>query len=162
VWRLGITPPAVAEDAHPVLASEGRAQVTASTLVLSGSVPPQDGGAFAVLAVLVGGNQTGDWVLRDDGKAAPAAQAAGKVPAVPRRTGFDKVYEGWIAVDAHTPRLVCVLFVELPAGLTAGDKLDVPVDFCGYYYKRYGNEQSPPLKSGERNLAPMLIGRTVR
>jgi hypothetical protein len=82
-------------------------------------------------------------------------------PQVARDTGFGKVYEGWLVTDSHVPRLVCVFFVELPGGLTTGDKLDVPVEFCGYYFKRYGNESAPTLKSGEPSLAPLLIGRTI-
>jgi hypothetical protein len=69
-------------------------------------------------------------------------------------------YEGWVFVknDIHP---VCVVFTELPEGVSVGEHLTWWVTFDGYFLKLMHYE-SGELKENGRNVwrkAPLLIGR---
>lgn len=73
-----------------------------------------------------------------------------------RNEGVRDLYEGWL----FNPQLygtnpVCVIFTELPAGLTVGESLNVPAAFDGFFFKRYR------YQAGEKwRDAPLLIGHS--
>jgi hypothetical protein len=74
-----------------------------------------------------------------------------------------KVYEGLIAPDPGLGTAPFrVLFFDLPQGVKLGQNLNVPVSFCGYYYKRYAAKV--PAAEGDQSVdakGPILIGRTL-
>jgi hypothetical protein len=69
-------------------------------------------------------------------------------------------YEGWIFGKDRGSLPVCVVFSELPKGLSPAEKMEVPVAFDGYFFKRY---RYKALDSGHNQAreAPLLIGRTI-
>jgi hypothetical protein len=70
-------------------------------------------------------------------------------------------YEGWIFPQeqrGYGP--VCVIFSELPKGLSAAEKMEVPVAFDGYFFKRYRYKAGDSGHNQARE-APLLIGRTI-
>lgn len=70
-------------------------------------------------------------------------------------------YEGWIfpkAERGNSP--VCVIFSELPKGLAVAEKMEVPVAFEGYFFKRYRYKAGDSGHNQARE-APLLIGRTI-
>jgi hypothetical protein len=70
------------------------------------------------------------------------------------------LYEGWIFVKEHGASPACVIFSELPTGLSVGEKMEVPAAFDGYYFKRYGYKAADSGPNQSRR-APLLIGRTI-
>lgn len=70
--------------------------------------------------------------------------------------GIDHLYEAWLMSDVYRGYSYCLLFTELPPGLSVGEKLDQPVEFDGYFFKNYRFAAG----DGPRR-APLLIGRTL-
>lgn len=70
--------------------------------------------------------------------------------------GVKNLYEAWIFSNLYREYSYCVLFSELPPGLTVSERLDVPVTFDGYFFKNYRFAAG----DGPRR-APLLIGRTI-
>ena len=77
-----------------------------------------------------------------------------------RNEGIKAYYEGWIfaADDITKSYPYCVLFTEVPAGITTGAKLDYQVACDAYFFKIYKYQAA----NKEVHLAPLLVGRTVR
>jgi hypothetical protein len=67
-------------------------------------------------------------------------------------------YEGWVFDDIYGANPFCILFTELPPGVQVGEKMDVPVEFAGYFFKKYRYRAGDNFKSNERRDVPMLIG----
>jgi hypothetical protein len=70
------------------------------------------------------------------------------------------LYEGWMFVRERGADPVCLLFTELPEGLSVADKMEAKVAFDGYFFKRYRfkTADSGPNQARE---APLLIGRSL-
>jgi hypothetical protein len=78
--------------------------------------------------------------------------------------GITAEYEGWIydpKVYGSSP--VCIYFTDLPSGVEVKEKLNVPIKFDGYFFKRYRYKTAGQSKTGGDAWkdAPLLIGRTV-
>jgi hypothetical protein len=69
-------------------------------------------------------------------------------------------YEGWIFGKERGSQPVCVIFSELPKGLSPAEKMEVPVAFDGYFFKRYRYKAADSGHNQARE-APLLIGRTI-
>lgn len=86
-----------------------------------------------------------------------------------REAGVAATYEGWLIPDGgHLVNPVCVVFSELPPGITVPAKahdINRYVSFAGYSFKRLHYESGEVKKDDpNRNVvkaAPMLIGHTV-
>jgi hypothetical protein len=87
---------------------------------------------------------------------------------VARRFGIDHYYEMQVFTDdsQNYPLVCCVR--EVPAGLSMGDDLHVPVRVAGFFFKdwRYTTRGTRDLETGEllpgegkQQHAPLLIGR---
>lgn len=73
------------------------------------------------------------------------------------------VYEGWIFYRRYGPKApFCVLFTDLPAGIEVSEDMDVPVEFAGYFYKRYSYVPAENATTGKGREVPLLIGHSVR
>lgn len=85
-------------------------------------------------------------------------------PDEARAQGVSDLYEGWIMTDAFGQNPACIAFTDLPPGwkIDAKRKLNVPVEFDGYFYKRYRYKAFDTKKANEFRDAPMLIGHTFR
>ncbi len=88
------------------------------------------------------------------------------MPATERLKSTDQIkelYEGWIVHESHREHLITVIFTDLPEGLHPGEKLEVPVEFDGYYFKVHAYETSEKNPNGTpvKRRAPLLIGRTI-
>lgn len=82
-------------------------------------------------------------------------------PATARVAGVADVYEGWIFDLHYGQQPWCVLFTELPPGVSVGERLSVPVQFDGYLFKRYKYKARGTLKGEDWPRAPLLVGRTL-
>ncbi len=70
-------------------------------------------------------------------------------------------YEGWIfPKEQRGTNPVCVIFSELPKGLSVAEQMEVPVAFEGYFFKRYRYKAGDSGHNQARE-APLLIGRTI-
>jgi hypothetical protein len=86
-----------------------------------------------------------------------------------REAGVEATYEGWlIPVGGYAVNPVCVVFSELPDGITVPDKaheINRFVSFAGYSFKlmHYESGEEDKAKPGKHltRSAPMLIGRAV-
>ncbi|HEY2784496.1 MAG TPA: hypothetical protein VGJ05_05920 [Fimbriiglobus sp.] len=80
--------------------------------------------------------------------------------------GISTLYEGWLYLNGNVDP-VCILFSELPEGITPALQLDPPphVRFAGYSFKvmRYESEDKDNGTSarGKIRRAPLLIGKSV-
>lgn len=55
--------------------------------------------------------------------------------------GVQDLYEGWIFdFNLYGAQPVCVLFTDLPSGMSVGEQTDYPAAFDGYFFKRYRYE----------------------
>lgn len=76
-------------------------------------------------------------------------------PALAQREGLQHLYEGWVFSERlYGARPYCIVFTSLPEGIPIGDSLRIPVEFAGYYFKRYRYEAASSARE-----APLLIGR---
>jgi hypothetical protein len=75
-------------------------------------------------------------------------------PADAKAVGVHHDYEGWIFEDGDSQHPWCVKFTELPPGVPVAEKLDVPVAFDGYFFKKYGYESA----GRQFREVPLLIG----
>src|SRR5262249_3896549 len=68
------------------------------------------------------------------------------------------IYECWLFdLKVYGANPFCALVTELPPGISVEKKIDIPVTFDGYFFKRYRYKAG----DGWRD-APLLIGRTLR
>ena len=74
--------------------------------------------------------------------------------AEPRNS--EPVYDAWLYTPDAANNPTRVLFTELPATLKLGEQLDQPVEFSGYFIKRYGY-----ATPGGTHVAPMFVARTL-
>ena len=72
--------------------------------------------------------------------------------------GAKDYYEGYLSVDAWNDDPVFFICTELPAGLTPGESLDVPVGVSGYFYKIFRYTPADAKQTHKDRLAPLLIG----
>jgi hypothetical protein len=82
-------------------------------------------------------------------------------PATAKAAGVANLYEGWVFDDHYKLEPWCVVFTDLPKGVALGDKLNIPVSFDGYFFKRYLYESRNTNKKEHWRKAPLLIGRTL-
>jgi hypothetical protein len=84
-------------------------------------------------------------------------------PDEARGAGVGDLYESWIMTDDFGENPVCAVFTVLPAGLKIDNRrrLNVPVGFDGYFYKRYRYKSPDTKKANEFRDAPLLIGHTL-
>ena len=73
----------------------------------------------------------------------------------PERTG-DEVYEAWLYTPDAANHPTRVLFLDLPATLKLGERLDQPVRFSGCFIKRYGYATARGT-----HLAPLFVAKTL-
>jgi hypothetical protein len=66
-------------------------------------------------------------------------------------------YEAWMFAPEYGANPICVVFTELPKGVSVGEDMEVPVAFDGYFFKKYRYKAG----DGWRD-APLLIGHTIR
>ncbi len=80
-------------------------------------------------------------------------------PLMATQAGVRDQYEGWLFEkypqdkDASV-NPVCLVFTELPEGLSADERLDATVKFDGYFFKRYRYQNS----GKEMAEVPLVIG----
>ncbi len=74
--------------------------------------------------------------------------------AEPRNS--EPVYDAWLYTPDAANNPTRVLFTELPATLKFGEQLDQPIQFSGYFIKRYGY-----ATAGGTHVAPMFVARTL-
>ncbi len=77
-------------------------------------------------------------------------------PAFAAQQGVPHVYEGWVFADISSRHPYCVLSTDLPAGIQVGERIDYPVVFDGYFFKRYRYQSDRGWQD-----ALLLIGRTL-
>lgn len=76
-------------------------------------------------------------------------------PALAVNEGVRDLYEGWLFDEAsYGAHPICVVFTTLPDGLTVGERMRVPAQFDGYFFKRYRYQAAKGWRE-----APLLIGR---
>ncbi len=68
----------------------------------------------------------------------------------------DEVYQAWLYTPDAGNHPTRVLFTDLPPTLKPGERLDQPVQFSGYFLKRYGYETA-----GGTHLAPLFVAKTL-
>src|SRR5262249_930842 len=72
------------------------------------------------------------------------------------KQGVPTLYEGWIFAEAYLGNPYCVIVTEVPSSTPIGERLERPVAFDGYFFKRYR------YKAGDTwREAPLLIGRSL-
>jgi hypothetical protein len=73
-----------------------------------------------------------------------------------REKGLEKMYEAWIC-DGKTygAHPLCAIFLDLPAGMQIGDKVNYWVTFDGYFFKKYRYQGGNGWYD-----APLLVGRS--
>ena len=88
---------------------------------------------------------------------------------VARRFGIDHYYELDLFTDDSQNNPVVFVVRELPAGLSVGDHLDVPVRVAGFFFKSWGFQSrratlpapdGAPPAANLRQFAPLLVGRS--
>ncbi|MCI0455539.1 MAG: hypothetical protein L0Z62_01000 [Gemmataceae bacterium] len=84
-------------------------------------------------------------------------------PREAQRRGVRVIYEGWIFLDRPRMRPVCVIFTDLPPGLSEGDNVDRSVSFEGYFFKKFDYVTGEKDKKGGSEVLTTLlfIGPTV-
>jgi hypothetical protein len=85
-------------------------------------------------------------------------------PDEARGLGVGNLYEGWIMTDRFGKNPACVVFTDLPDGLTIDDDRPLNIDgvsLDGYFYKRYRYKANDSKKANEFRDAPLLIGHTL-
>ncbi len=68
----------------------------------------------------------------------------------------EAIYEAWLYTPDAGNHPMRVLFTDLPPTLKPGKRLDQPVQFSGYFLKRYGYETA-----GGTHLAPLFVAKTL-
>ena len=68
----------------------------------------------------------------------------------------EAVYEAWLYTPDAGNHPTRVLFTDLPSTLKPGERLNQPVQFSGYFLKRYGYETA-----GGTHLAPLFVSKTL-
>jgi hypothetical protein len=79
-------------------------------------------------------------------------------PMMAAQAGVRDLYEGWLFDKAYGANPICIVFTELPEGLSIAEKMDQPVTFDGYFFKRYRYQAADGKAEGRE--APLLIGNT--
>ncbi len=79
-------------------------------------------------------------------------------PPNARAKGVDHLYEGWVFDTRYGTNPVCLVFTELPAGLTVAEQMNRQISFDAYFFKKY-RYQSADSKPGYVREAPLFIGR---
>jgi hypothetical protein len=77
-------------------------------------------------------------------------------PMMAEQAGVRDLYEGWLFDKAYGANPICLVFTELPEGLSVAEKMDQPVTFDGYFFKRYRYQAADGKAEGRE--APLLIG----
>lgn len=77
--------------------------------------------------------------------------------------GIEAEYEGWIYdPKSYGANPMCIYFSELPEGVEVKERLNVPIKFDGYFFKRYRYKTGATNKNGDVwRDAPLLIGKTI-
>jgi hypothetical protein len=68
----------------------------------------------------------------------------------------DDLFEAWVYTSDAANNPTRVLLTELPAAITPGNKLDQPIEFAGYFIKRYGYATERGT-----HVAPLFVARTL-
>jgi hypothetical protein len=79
-------------------------------------------------------------------------------PMMAEQAGVRDLYEGWLFDKAYGANPICLVFTELPEGLSIAEKMDQPVTFDGYFFKKYRYQAADGKAEGRE--APLLIGNT--
>lgn len=72
--------------------------------------------------------------------------------------GVRAMYEGWVFDTRYGPNPVCLVFTDLPPGVPVAERMNVPVTFDAYFFKKY-RYQAADTKPGFAREAPLFIGR---
>jgi hypothetical protein len=79
-------------------------------------------------------------------------------PMMLAQAGVRDIFEGWIFdVKQYGVNPVCVVFTELPQGITVGEDMKVEAAFDGYFFKKY-RYVAGDSKPGQAREVPLLIG----
>jgi hypothetical protein len=79
-------------------------------------------------------------------------------PLMLSQLGVRDLYEGWMFdLEHHGGNPICLVFTDLPPGLTVGEDLQGRVAFDGYFFKKY-RYQAGDTGPGQAREAPLLIG----
>lgn len=71
--------------------------------------------------------------------------------------GVRQLYEGWVYTDNEGTQFPwCIVFTDPSPGITTGERMDVPVSFDGFFFKRYRYL----AKSGKVRECLLLIGHS--
>ena len=84
-----------------------------------------------------------------------------EAPLTVKDLGAEYLYEAWIFDQRYQNNPWCVLCIRLPAGIDIGEKLDYPVTFDGYFFKRYRFKAGDSVKPEQGREVPLLIGPTL-
>jgi hypothetical protein len=76
-------------------------------------------------------------------------------PGLAAGQGVPQLYEGWVFGDSYLSNPYCAIVSDIPAWLRLGDKIDYPVTFDGFFFKRYRYQAADAVRE-----APLLIGKT--
>ncbi|MBY0523387.1 MAG: hypothetical protein K2R98_08305 [Gemmataceae bacterium] len=77
-------------------------------------------------------------------------------PKILWNDGIRTLYEAWVFPEEYGANPFCVIFSELPKGVQTGEKIEYPVTFDAYFFKRYRYA----TVNRETRDAPLFIGRT--
>jgi hypothetical protein len=77
-------------------------------------------------------------------------------PMMSAQAGVRDLYEGWLFDKAYGASPICLVFTDLPDGLSIAEKMDQPATFDGYFFKRYKYQAADGKAEGRE--APLLIG----
>lgn len=79
--------------------------------------------------------------------------------------GINNLYEGWIFdPEIHGANPVCIVFTQLPPGVSVKEALNIPVAFDAYFFKRYRYETQEKDSKGKNIVrdCPLFIGHTLQ
>ncbi len=85
-------------------------------------------------------------------------------PLMARQAGVSRIYEAWLFNDEYGPNNpVCLVTTDLPEGLTVAERVrgDYPVEFVGYFFKKFRYESGSDDKPKQLRDAPLLVGYIV-
>jgi hypothetical protein len=78
-------------------------------------------------------------------------------PLLVAQAGVKNLYEGWMFSKLYGVNPVCMVFTELPPGVSVAEQMQVPVTFDGYFFKKY-RYKAADSKPGTAREVPLVIG----
>jgi hypothetical protein len=78
-------------------------------------------------------------------------------PLIVAQAGVKNLYEGWMFSKLYGVNPVCMIFTELPPGVSVAEQMQVEVSFDGYFFKKY-RYKAADSKPGTAREVPLVIG----